>query len=54
MLPEFHFAKYSFALQFLFQRAKCLINVVVANLYLHRCRHPLLPGNHGNPEKSGS
>ena len=44
VLPEFHFAKNAFALQFLFQRAECLINVVVANLYLHRCCHPLLRG----------
>ena len=53
VLPEFHFAKNALALQFLLQRAECLINVVVANLYLHRCRHPLLAGLYGDPEESG-
>ena len=52
VLPEFHFAKYPLTLQFLFQRAKCLINVVVANLYLHQYCHPLLPGIHGDPENA--
>ncbi len=35
MLPKLHFTKHTFALQFLLQRPKRLIDIVVANLYLH-------------------
>ena len=35
MLPEFHFAKYAFALKLLFQHSKRLIDIIVTYLYLH-------------------
>lgn len=40
MLLKLHFPKNAFALQFLFQRTKRLIDVVVANTNLHcGCHH---------------
>lgn len=35
MLPKLHFPKHTFTLKFLLQGAEGLIDVVVANLYLH-------------------
>jgi len=35
MLPKLHFAKNALALQFLFQGTKRLIDIIVANRYLH-------------------
>ncbi len=35
MLPEFHFPEHAFALKLLLQGTESLIDVVVANLYLH-------------------
>jgi len=35
VIAHLHFAKDAFALQLLFQRTKRLINIVVANEYLH-------------------
>jgi len=35
MLPKLHFAEYALTLQFLFQSAKRLIDIVVANTDLH-------------------
>ena len=34
-IPHFHFAEYAFALEFLFQRLQGLINIVIADEYLH-------------------
>ncbi len=35
MLLELHFPKHPFTLKFLFQRTKSLIDVIIANTYLH-------------------
>ncbi|SOH93318.1 hypothetical protein SAMN06273572_1011174 [Monaibacterium marinum] len=35
MLPKLHFPKHTFTLKFFLQGAEGLIDVVVANLYLH-------------------
>jgi len=35
MLPEFHLAEHAFALKLLLERAERLIDIVVADLYLH-------------------
>ena len=35
VLPEFHFPENTFTLQFLFQSPEGLIDIVIANLYLH-------------------
>ena len=35
MLLELHFAKHTFTLEFLLQRTKGLIDIVVTNRYLH-------------------
>ncbi len=34
-IPHFHFAEYAFTLEFLFQRLQGLINIVIADEYLH-------------------
>ena len=39
MLPELHFAEDAFALHLLLQRPKRLIDIVVANQYLHVRHH---------------
>lgn len=36
MLTKLHFAEHALALKFLLERAKCLIDIVVANTDLHR------------------
>ena len=35
MLPQLHFTKHTFALQFLLQRPEGLVDIVVSNHYLH-------------------
>ena len=40
MLPKLHFTKYAFALQFFLERTECLIDIVVAYLYLHKVSPP--------------
>ena len=35
MLLELHFAKHTFTLEFFLQRPKSLIDIIVANRYLH-------------------
>lgn len=34
-IPQLHFAEHTFTLQFLFQRAERLVNIVIAYEYLH-------------------
>ena len=36
-IPQFHFAKYTFALKFFLKGSESLIDIVVTNKYLHVC-----------------
>lgn len=42
MLPEFHLTEDTFTLKLLLKRAERLIDVVIANLYLHWFSPPFL------------
>ena len=42
MLPKLHFAEHAFALHLLLERPERLIDIVVANLYLHWFSPPFL------------